>query len=131
MNSNCKDKHCGLLLRRFNKNHLQGKIVGIMIPNEYHLVISEKLENNSQCTVHDHGQSNKQHGCLCFFYSLNLTFTITCMKTETKYSYMKKKSVETTKMPCSKVVSLSNYPIRLTLPHRITSHNNSRYTDKI
>lgn len=46
-------------LDTFKKNPLPGKIDGIMIPNEQHLVIDEKLENNSQCKVHDHGQSNK------------------------------------------------------------------------
>ena len=69
-------------LDTFKKNHLPGKIDGIMIPNEQHLVIDEKLENNSQCKVHDHGQSNKQLACLFLFYSLILASTTTCMETD-------------------------------------------------
>lgn len=89
-------------LDTFKKNYLPGKIDGIMIPNEQHLVIDEKLENNSQCKVHDHGQSNKRLACLSLFYSLILASTTTCMETDQHPTTWRNKCWNITKMFCPK-----------------------------
>ena len=118
-------------LDTFKKNHLPGKIDGIMIPNEQHLVIDEKLENNSQCKVHDHGQSNKWLACLSLFYSLILASTTTCMETDQHPTTWRNKCWNITKMFCPKEgrkEEYSNNHILLTLLPRRISNNKGTQT---